>query len=380
MTNAIPAVAATRSPPRLATGAAARGAEPGTVAICFVVAALEAVRARDLDADSLLAAVGLSAQLLQRPQARVSAKQYGELWRRIAIALDDEFFGQDSRRMKSGSFAMLCHSVIHCRTLAPALERSLRFYRLILDDIGGTLVREAGTARIELRAREGAPDRVFAHETLLMLLYGVACWLVNRRIPIRAAEFAYPEPAHAAEYRLMYSTALRFGAPCTAIAFDASYLDLPVVQDERSLKEFLRFAPENIIVKYKNARSLGARIRRRLRQTLPGAVPAFAAIARELHVTPATLRRRLHEEGTSYRSLKDELRRDLAVRHLTHSARSVMDIAFELGFSERSAFHRAFRKWTGASPGEFRRRGNRAGAVAAPTDAATGCGRSVQSR
>ena len=356
MTNAVPAVAVTRSAPRLATGAGARGAEPGTVAISFVIAALEPVRARKLDVEALLAAVGLSPQLLKRPQARVSAKQYGELWRRIAIALDDEFFGQDSRRMKAGSFAMLCHSVIHCRTLAQALERSLRFYRLILDDVGGALVREAGGARIELRAREGAPNRVFAHETLLMLLHGVACWLVNRRIPILGAQFAYPEPAHAAEYRLMYSTSLRFEAPCTAIAFDASYLELPVVQDERSVKEFLRCAPENIIVKYKNARSVGARIRRRLRQTLPGSVPAFASLARELHVTPATLRRRLHEEGTSYRAIKDELRRDLAVRYLTHSARSVMDIAFELGFSERSSFHRAFRKWTGASPGEFRRR------------------------
>ncbi len=355
MPNAVPSVTAPRSLARLAASGGARGAEPGTVAISFVIAALEPLRARKLDAEALLAAVGLSPQLLKRPQARVSAKQYGELWRRIALALDDEFFGQDSRRMKAGSFAMLCHSVIHCRTLAQALDRSLRFYRLILDDVAGTLVREAGVARIELRTREGVSSRVFAHETLLMLLYGVACWLVNRRIPILAAEFAYPEPAHAAEYRLMYSTNLRFEAPCTAITFDAGVLELPVVQDERSLKEFLRTAPENIIVKYKNAHSAGARIRRRLRQTLPGTVPAFASIARELHVTPATLRRRLHEEGTSYRAIKDDLRRDLAVRYLTHTARSVMDIAFELGFSERSSFHRAFRKWTGASPGEFRR-------------------------
>jgi AraC-like DNA-binding protein len=67
------------------------------------------------------------------------------------------------------------------------------------------------------------------------------------------------------------------------------------------------------------------------------------------------MRRRLHEEGSSYQGIKDQLRRDLAISYLSHSERSVMDIALELGFSERSAFHRAFRKWTGASPGEFRR-------------------------
>lgn len=351
-----------RGPLRGAAGAAgggsvARSGEPGTVAICFVIAALESVRARRLDADALLAQVGLSPQLLQLPQARVSAKQYGELWRLVAVTLDDEFFGQDSRRMKSGSFAMLCHAVIHCRTLAQALERSLRFYRLVLDDIHGVLLRDGREARIELHTGAAAPPgRVFAHEILLMLLYGVACWLVNRRIPIQRAQFAYPEPAHGAEYRLMYCTTLRFAAPCTLIAFDAAHLDLPLAQNERTLKEFLRTAPENFILKYKNASSVGARIRRRLRQLLPGEVPEFATLARELHMTPATMRRRLHEEGASFQSIKDELRRDLAVRYLTHSGRSVMDIALALGFSERSSFHRAFRKWTGASPGEFRRR------------------------
>jgi AraC-like DNA-binding protein len=339
-------------------------AEPGTIAIHFVVAALESVRARGLDAEALLERVGLSASLLQVPQARVSAKHYGELWRLVAITLDDEFFGQDSRRMKSGSFAMLVHSVLGCKTLSSALERSLRFYNLILDDIAGSLVRGSpaeamlrpSEATVIVRERQtGAAARTFAHEVLLMLVHGVACWLVGRRIPILRAHFSYPEPAHAAEYRLMYCTDLSFDMPTTRIVFEADYLDLPVVQNERSVKEFLRTAPENILVKYKNGSSMSARIRRRLRQLLPGEVPDFEALAAELNMTTATLRRRLHEEGASYQGIKDQLRRDLAISYLSHSGRSVMDIALELGFSERSAFHRAFRKWTGASPGEFRR-------------------------
>lgn len=335
---------------------AARSVEPGTISICFVAAALQSVRGRDLNADELLAKVGLSSSLLQVPQARVSAKHYGALWRAIAAALDDEFFGQDSRRMKTGSFAMLCHSVLGCKTLGHALERSLRFYALILDDISGTAQRDAREARIVLHERvPGARHRVFAHELLLMLLYGVSCWLVGRRIPILRTEFSYAEPAHSAEYRLMYCADLRFNRANTLLAFEADYLDLPVVQNERSAKEFLRTAPENILLKYKNGSSLTARVRRRLRQFLPGTVPDFEELAADMAMTPATLRRRLQDEGESYQSIKDHLRRDLAISYLSHSSRSVMDIAVELGFSERSAFHRAFRKWTGASPGEFRR-------------------------
>jgi AraC-like DNA-binding protein len=331
-------------------------AEPGTIAICFVAAALESVHGRDVSADALLANVGLSSSLLHVPQARVSAKHYGALWRAIAAALDDEFFGQDSRRMKVGSFAMLCHAVLSCKTLGQALERSLRFYALILDDISGTAERDGEEARIVLHERlAGASHRVFAHELLLMLLYGMSCWLVGRRIPILRTEFSYPEPPHSAEYRLMYCADLRFNRPNTLLAFAAGYLDLPVVQNERSAKEFLRAAPENILLKYKNGSSLTARVRRRLRQFLPGAVPDFERLADEMGMTSATMRRRLHDEGESYQSIKDHLRRDLAISYLSHSKRSVMDIALELGFSERSAFHRAFRKWTGASPGEFRR-------------------------
>src|SRR5271170_494673 len=136
-----------------AAATASRSREPGTIAICFVAAALQSVRARNLNADELLAQVGLSPTLLQAPQARVSAKAYGALWRAIALALDDEFFGQDSRRMKAGSFAMLCHSVLSCKTLAQALDRSLRFYALILDDISGALLRDAKEARIVLHER-----------------------------------------------------------------------------------------------------------------------------------------------------------------------------------------------------------------------------------
>ncbi|HEX4152939.1 MAG TPA: AraC family transcriptional regulator [Steroidobacteraceae bacterium] len=330
--------------------------EPGTVAICFVVAALEAVRARHLDADQLLIQVGLSPTLLGNPHARVSAEHYGKLWRLIALTLDDEFFGQDSRRMKAGSFAMLCHSVLGCRTLGAALERSLRFYGLILDDISGSLQSDDGEARVVLRERvSGQSHRVFGQEVLLLLLHGLACWLVGRRIPILRAQFCYPEPPHSGEYRVMFSNDLSFDAPFTGIDFDASYLHLPVVQNDRTVKEFLRTAPENIVTKYKNGSSASARIRRRLRQRLPGEVPDFDSVAAELNMTPATLRRRLHEEGASYQEIKDQLRRDLAISYLSDSDRSVVDIALELGFSERSAFHRAFQKWTGASPGEFRR-------------------------
>src|ERR1700724_2986844 len=112
-----------QSPPSLSAGEVlpVGRPEPGTVAICFVAAALASVRARHMDTDDLLNKVGLSPGLLMVPQARVSAKHYGELWRLVALTLDDEFFGQDSRRMKSVRFAMPKVSVLGGYTLGQAV-------------------------------------------------------------------------------------------------------------------------------------------------------------------------------------------------------------------------------------------------------------------
>jgi AraC-like DNA-binding protein len=268
--------------------------------------------------------------------------------------MDDEFFGMDSHPMKAGSFTLLCHSVIHCDSLERALRRALRFFRLILDDMAGVLVRDGDTARVVLVDRP-EPRRAFAYGTFLIMLHGLACWLIGRRIPLEQAVFRCPEPDFSAEWRVLFSPDLRFDEAQTEIRFPAEYLDMANVQNERTMKVFLRSAPANFLVKYRNSEGLVARIRRQLRHIPPDTWPDFETLAQQLHSSVSTLRRHLLDEGQSYQSIKDDLRRDLAISQLCHSDKSVLDIALELGFAEASAFHRAFKKWTGTRPGEYRR-------------------------
>ena len=331
--------------------------EKGSISIHFVQSALRPVQDRGLDTMKLLDEAGITSVLLQSPQARVSATNYSALWLAVARTLDDEIFGQDSRRMKVGSFAMMCRALIHCKTLKSALLCMLQFFNLLLDDYHSSLVSEGRFSRIVIQERtQDQTPRVFGHETLLMMQHGLACWLVGRRIQILTAGFAYPEPIYSAEYRSMYSTQLRFNESVTSLTFDQAYLELPVIQNERAAKEFLRVAPANIVLKYKNSSSFSAKIRRRLRATARTEWPDFETFAVGMNMTRSTLRRRLEEEGQSFQAIKDQLRRDMAIGYLCHSSKSVMEIAVELGFAEPSAFHRAFKKWTGASPGEYRQR------------------------
>jgi len=323
--------------------------ERRTIAACFVEEALDSLRRRGLATGPVLAAAGLPPDVREP----VSAERYGALWLAIAAAIGDEFFGLGGRPMRPGSFTLLCHCVLHTATLEQALHRALRFLGVVLDDPRGTLVVTGGMAQIVL-TDAGEPRSAFAYRTFWLIVHGITCWLVGRRIPLRLADFRCPLPEHGAEYGLLFGAPVRFGQPVNRLAFDASYLRLPAVRTERMLKQFLRGAPANILVRYRYDGGLVARVRGLLRTTPPAAWPGFDGLAAQLRLPASTLRHRLRHEGQSYRAIKDEIRRELADEWLLHSTRSVGDIAAELGFAEPSAFHRAFRKWKSDSPGAFR--------------------------
>ena len=128
---------------------------------------------------------------------------------------------------------------------------------------------------------------------------------------------------------------------------------MPLLQDERTLKQFLQHSPADLLARPDAGDSLTSQIRRLLGRDCQQ-WPDLESVARQLHSSPQTLRRRLREEGSSFQELKDHLRRDLAIYHLGRNDLDIQAIAEQLGFSEPSAFHRAFKKWTGLTPGAYR--------------------------
>lgn len=329
--------------------------EKGTIAMSLVNETLALARERKLDVAPILEAAGIARAALATPRARVSAAQYGALWMGIAHALDDEFFGQDSHAMKSGSFVAMTHAALTARTGRQALQRAVSFMRLVLDDLAGHVDIDAARVRIAFVHREGtATPTIFAYATWFILVYGLVCWLVGRRIPLIAARFRCAAPDAVDEYRLMFCDDMTFGEDASYVDLSPAFLELPVIQTPGSARAFLRNAPGNFVVKYRNPGSFAARVRRTLRALPATAWPDADTIARRLNVAPATLRRRLKQEGHSCQSIKDALRRDLAIAALQDSRRSVADVAAAVGFAEPSAFHRAFRKWTGMRPADYR--------------------------
>lgn len=324
-----------------------------TVASHFARAALGGARRLGFDYSGLLLQLGISPELLDEPRARIAPEQFTRLIQSLWLALDDEYLGFGKAASKPGSFAMMCHVSIHCRNLEKALQRGLLFYSLFPEAPRLTLSREDEWVRLSLDDSQLWDPDHFLSESLLVIWHRLGSWLIGQRICLEQATFSYAKPAHGAEYDLLFPCPLVFSADRSSLLFHSRYLPMPLLQDERTLKHFLERSPADLLSRPDDGDSLSSRLRRLLSRDSTR-WPDLDAVAAHLHISPQTLRRHLREEGTSFQALKDQLRRDIAIYHLGRADLSLQQIAEQLGFSEPSAFHRAFKKWTGLTPGAYR--------------------------
>jgi AraC-like DNA-binding protein len=329
-------------------------AEKDTISMQMVREALLQCCAPGAAIDEVLSKVGIAPSLMAQAEARVPATAYARLWRLLARRRDDEFFGMDPRKLRSGSLAFLCRSSMAQLTVAAGLASGLSFLSLMLESMQASLVRQQTLAEVVLEEGDEPPRRAFTYFTYWMIVHGVACWLAGRRIPILAIELRCPEPEFSEDYRVMFSENLRFDRPRTRIIFAADCLDLPIKRSADELSRFLSRAPGNILVKYRDPDSFARQIKSELRKLPAQDWPETDALAQAWNMSASTLRRRLADEGQTYQVLKDSVRKELAIAWLADPAISFADIAARLGFADTSSFYKAFRKWFGSNPGHYR--------------------------
>ncbi|UTL89062.1 AraC family transcriptional regulator [Pseudomonas fluorescens] len=325
-----------------------------SVAVYFLNAMLHALRDQPEVLQARLRGVGIDPAVLGQPQARVPAKAFAGLWLEMIELLDDEFFRLDSHGMPLGSFALICRGLIQEPNLEKALRQCMSSFALFLRDLRGNLTLRGGRAVISVQSTIADPlTRVYAEETYLVLVIGLLCWLAGRRIAIDRTELAVARPAQDDD-PLLWGPDLRLGSGRTEVEFDSAWLRLPVVQDLAGLKTFLRSAPQGLVIRFRNQNGLVAEVYRHLRARRYGQWPTLAAMAEQQGVSASTFRRQLEREGRSYQQIKDEVRRAMAFERLREGTLSIAEVAEQAGFQEPSAFHRAFKKWTGQSPGSYR--------------------------
>lgn len=328
---------------------------PVTISIALVRGMVDGAKLRGHSPDAWLAQVGIAPALLEEDAARVTAQQYIELFQLLIKELNDEALGFLARPLKPGSLMLMARSTLDAPDLETALRRVCHVMHLLQDDMELTLERDGALAGLVMRLSDAQWRPSFLHEFMLRVVWRLAAWLAGGTLKVARFDFAFEQPPYAHHYGKSFPAPLRFGQPMSAFWFDARRLSRPMARDDEALRQFVAGWPASTIVPRRDTEGMVARVRTTLMAARPE-WPGLESIATALNMSGSTLQRRLVMEGSTFQTVKDELRRDLAVARLGNGGLSFTALATELGFSEAASFQRAFKSWTGSSPGLYRKR------------------------
>ena len=323
-----------------------------TIPVTFVRVAVEMGLSRDVDMNEALQVAGISAALLADDRARCTPEQVTALVRALWRLSDDEFFGLGPMPVPRGTFRLICYALITSPDLLTVCNRLADFAPVLPMLPRFTLTIGPETTRLEAHLRDVSDPHHLLTDFMLLLIHRFTGWLIGKRVKLEVVELPYAQPDNAAEYDLIFGAPIQFGRPSAALVLDSKLLGLPIVRNERELDEYLKHSPADLLGRRDYGTTLADQVRRILERGLRGEWPTSDDVAARLSISPQHVRRLLREEGTSLGAIKEELLRDAAISALARGD-SVDEISARLGFSEPSAFRRAFKRWTGSTPATY---------------------------
>jgi AraC-like DNA-binding protein len=308
--------------------------------------------------NELLAAAGVDPADLADPDGRLPMALEVRLWSEAVRLSGDDCFGLHlAERTPIEAFGALGFALRSSATLGDAYRRMIRYFRLIAHGPSLEIVIDGDVARIRHEPPPGpvAPSR-HAVECFLVNLVACVRFGVDPAYVPRAVSFRHPAPARTAEHRRVFGPGLRFGQAGDELVIERALLDRAQKDAEPALGAVLdQHLSAQLAALPASPGNFLDRVRSALAAELADGEPALPALAARLRMSPRSLQRRLQQEGSSLSSLLDRLRADLAVRYLAESQDSIAEVAFLLGFSDVTTFHRAFKRWTGVTPATYRK-------------------------
>jgi AraC-like DNA-binding protein len=310
-----------------------------------------------LDRHELTTASGFREEDLADPDARVPVTKIWNLWRILIERTSDPVLGLHlGMGVEVKEFGLVGYSMLHSRDLFSAMGRLTRYSRII---------NEA----LECRLRPAADhvDVVLAHsprldalrhpvDARLAAVLAVARELTGSAMTPIEVRFPYPRPDRVSDHRRYFRSELRFGTPDAELVLRRQDTDRGIASRDEALGGYLDRYADTVLTSLAGEGSFAEQVRRAIWKHLSDGPPTLQQAASALGVSLRTLQRRLREEGTSFAEVLDEFRREMAISLLRDRSLAVYEVAFLLGYSDPSTFYRAFRRWEGVPPQEFRRK------------------------
>jgi AraC-like DNA-binding protein len=318
---------------------------------------LRAAQAFGLDATALARAAGLDEQVVADPDGRVAEAAYLHLLELLEAQTEVPDFGLRLGTMyQLEALGAVGYAVAAAGTFDDAIRTLLRFARLVHEETMYAYERRDDVIWLG----RALPIRYarLRHPTASSLagLLSIARGLTGRTdlAPVRV-ELQHARPPNAEAYDALFGVPVAFGAAVTALTLPAWVATLPLLRHDPALFGYLSRHAEALLGRLPlREEPLVHRVRTQIAEALRAGTLSQVRVARQLAMSDRTLQRRLQEDGTSFATLVDEIRRDLACRYLAEPNLAIYEVALLLGYAEPSAFFRAFRRWTGQTPLEFR--------------------------
>lgn len=318
------------------------------IAASYVPLLYEYLARRGLDGEALLG------PLPEAQDGQLPMPVWQALLQRAADLLHEPALGlRIAEGIGPRHFGVVGYAALACATLGEALQRLERYHALVYDVNPARLRVEGAQVVLEWGTALGRPGQL-VDETGLAALVQLARALSASPLAVIAVDFVNAAPADPEPYRLFFGGKVRFEQPCTRLTLPLSYLQLPLRQADPALLALLDAQAEGFLRQRRDG-GLIERCQQALIPLLRGGDASLDALADAMHRSPRTLQRHLEARGLSFRQLLDDTRRQLAVGYLQDARLPFGEIAALLGYSQQSAFSRAFRQWYDTSPRNWRR-------------------------
>ncbi len=308
-----------------------------------------------INSPALFAQAGLDPAQLADPNARYDLEGTTALWALARQATGNPNLGLDvGRNINQTTFHALGFSLMASRTLEDAFERLLRYFRIVSDaaELEFSACGDEYRFVIHPLARTQQPADE-AIDAMMSVIIRTCRLLAGPRFAATRVTFRRQKPEDTTVFEKVFRAPLRFAAEHTAIYMhrDTALEPLPAANAELARHN------DQILAHYLtqlDKENLANRVHALLVEQMPNGEPSQERIARELHMSLRNLQRRLGAEGTSYTEILDSTRRQLALDYISSPRYSINEITYLLGYSDASSFHRAFKRWTGKSPRDYR--------------------------
>lgn len=311
---------------------------------------------RGLGIDACLRDTGITAASLSNPATEITAAQELQLIRNLVSGLGNPpGLGLDAGlRYHLSSYGIWGFAMLSSPNFRSAAEVAVRyldlsyaFARYRLEARGRDLLIILDDSQVPDDLRQFLVERDFA-------AWANAAWEMRAGgFPAISAQFRFPRPDYGWRFDKLCGVRPSFNAPLNALLLPAKDLDLPLPQANPMMARLCEEQCRQLLARRRVRSGVSGQIRDRLLRS-PGEMPGIEEAAAELHLSARSLRRRLEEEGTSYRALVDEVRQTLAEELLLSARMKLAEIAERLGYTEPAAFISAFKRWKGMSPSAFR--------------------------